>query len=203
MATAYHHGNLREAVLSRAVEVIEADGPEGFSLRSLAADLGVSHTAPRHHFGSREGVLTAVAAQGHRLLADRLIAVRESGAGFLEVGVAYVDFAITHPAHFRVMFSPTLLDESNPELGDARQTTFAELRTGVDQMAAPGPVEDAAAAVVAAWAIVHGIATLAISGNLDAADLRSLIGGGDILAITRRSAGLLYGSPSANRTTAI
>jgi AcrR family transcriptional regulator len=201
MADDYHHGSLRQAVLDRAVAVIAAEGPEGFSLRSLAADLGVSHTAPRHHFGSREGVLNAVAAQGFRLLAERLAEVRESGSGFLEAGVAYVDFALSHPAHFRVMFSPSLLDETNPELHDARQATFAELRSGVDQLSRAGQIEDAAAAVIAAWAIVHGIATLALTGNLDAAELRPLIADGDILAITRRSAGMLYGSPTAGGTT--
>ncbi len=194
MVDFYHHGNLRGAVLERAAEVIASQGPPGLSLRSLAADLGVSHTAPLHHFGSREGVLNALAAQGFRILAERLVAVRESGAGFLDVGVAYVEFALEHPAHFQVMFSPTLLDESDPELAAARAATFAELKAGVDHMSESGAVEDAAAAVVAGWGIVHGIATLALTGNLDAADLRPLIPAGDVVAITRRSAGMLFGS---------
>src|SRR5688500_15175281 len=90
VSSTYHHGDLRRAVLDRAVVVIAAEGPSHLSLRSLAADLGVSHTAPRHHFGSREGVLSAVAAEGFTLLAADLRAVREAGGGFADVGVGYV-----------------------------------------------------------------------------------------------------------------
>ncbi len=195
MGDGYHYGDLRTAVLRRAVEVIGSAGPEALSLRSLAADLGVSHTAPRHHFGDRAGVLTAVAAEGFRLLAERMATTRESGGGFLDVGVSYVEFALAHPAHFRVMFSPTLLDGTNPDLVAAKRAAFDELQGGVDAMAAQGRVEDAAAAVIAGWGIVHGIATLALTGNLDDAKLRSLVAGGDLTAITRRAAGMLYGSP--------
>ena len=187
--SSYHHGSLREAVLRRAAEVIAAEGPYLFSLRSLAADLGVSHTAPRHHFGSREGVLNALAAEGFRLLAERL---RAAGGDFLEAGVAYVSFAVDHPGHFQVMFAPTLLDENDPELAAARQGSFDQLRAGVDALAAQGRVEDAAAAVIAAWSIVHGLATLALTGNLDSSRIRSLVADGDLLTITRRSASLLF-----------
>lgn len=193
MNNSYHHGDLRRAVLDRVVAVIETEGPSHFSLRSLAADLGVSHTAPRHHFGSREGVLNAVAAEGFALLGAELRRVRESAGSFLDVGVAYVDFALSHPAHFEVMFSPKLLDVDDPELQAAREITYAELRGGVEQLAAIGQAYDAPAAVLAAWSIVHGIATLALTGNLDASELRSVVANGDLLEITRRSAGLLFG----------
>lgn len=181
-------------MLRRAVEVIETEGPGHFSLRSLAADLGVSHTAPRHHFGSREGVLNAVAAEGFTMLAASLRGVREGGGGFLDVGVAYVEFAVANPAHFEVMFSPKLLNLSDPTLQAARETTYAELRGGVEALAASGRVEDPPAAVLAAWSVVHGIATLALTGNLDASELRSVVADGDLSEITRRSAGLLFGA---------
>ncbi|GHC77575.1 TetR family transcriptional regulator [Nocardiopsis terrae] len=194
MADGYHHGNLRSAVLERVAEVIEREGPYAFSLRSLAADLGVSHTAPRYHFGSREGVLNALATEGFTELARRLRANREAGGGFLESGVEYVRFATDHPAHFQVMFAPTLLDEDDPELSAARAAAFGELRAGVESTASEGrPVDDAAAGVVAGWSIVHGIATLALTGNLDSSGVRSLLGDADLLTITRRSAGLLFG----------
>ena len=195
MTNSYHHGNLRDAVLERAAAVIADEGPYLFSLRSLAADLSVSHTAPRYHFGSREGVLNALAAQGFVWLAEQLQTIRESGGSFVDRGVGYVDFALQHPAHFQVMFAPTLLDETDPELAESRAATFSELRSGVEQMSGDGRVEDAAAAVIAGWSIVHGIATLALSGNLDSAEVRSLVAGGDLLEITRRAAGMLFGSP--------
>jgi len=194
MAHRYHHGNLRAAVLERAAEVIEQEGPYSFSLRSLAADLGVSHTAPRHHFGSREGVLNALAVDGFQELAARLKADREAGGGLLEAGIEYVRFATDRPAHFQVMFAPTLLSEDDEELQAAREAAFGELQGGVGSLADRGyPVEDGAAAVVAGWAIVHGIATLALTGNLDSSGIRRLFDDTDLLTITRRSAGLLFG----------
>lgn len=199
MAEPYHHGDLRVAVLNRAVEVIGAQGPENLSLRSLAADLGVSHTAPRHHFGDLGGVLTAVATQGFELLAERLVAARQAGESFLDAGVAYVEFAVAHPAHFRVMFAPSLLDGNDPDLTQAKRAAFAELTDGVETLAATARVEDAAAAVISGWAIVHGIAALALTGNLDEAELRPLVAEGDVIGITRRAAGMLYGSPGSGK----
>ncbi|WP_304451947.1 TetR/AcrR family transcriptional regulator [Nocardiopsis sp. YSL2] len=201
MADAYHHGNLRAAVLERAAEVIESEGPYSFSLRSLAADLGVSHTAPRHHFGSREGILNALAVEGFQGLAESLRAVRAEGGTLLDAGVAYVRFAADHPGKFQVMFAPRLLDDGDAELAAARSAAFAELTGGVDTLQDRGiAVEDSAAAVVAGWAIVHGIATLALSGNLDTSGIRALFADTDLLTITRRSAGLLFGVPSGEES---
>ena len=194
MSPTYHHGDLRRAVLDRAVDVISVEGPGLFSLRSLASDLGVSHAAPRHHFGSRQGVLTALAAEGFELLTGELRAAREAGGGFADVGVAYVGFAVGHPSHFDVMFAPKLQDQSDPALAAARELTFAELRGGVRALEIEGRVADPPDAVVAAWSIVHGIATLAVSGFLVASALRSHVAEGDLLEITRRSATLLFHS---------
>ena len=203
MADGYHHGNLRAAVLERAAQVITEKGPYGFSLRSLAGDLGVSHAAPRHHFGGRDGVLNALAVEGFTELAARLRASRESGGGFLESGVVYVGFATDFPAHFTVMFEPSLLDQDDAELGAARRLAFAELRSGVASLAEEGREVDEPAAMVAGWSIVHGIATLALTGNLDGAGVRDLFGDADLSTITRRSAGLLFapsaGAPPAGR----
>lgn len=190
----YHHGDLRSELLRRAVEVIDRDGPADLSLRSLARTAGVSHAAPRHHFGTRAGLLTALATEGFGLLARRL---REAGSGgvFLEVGVAYVQFATDFPAHFAVMFRPDLLDDGDADLVRAKGEAFGILRAGADSMAEQGAVGDAAAAVVAAWSLVHGLATLAATGNLESAHLRALLPEQDLPAITRRAAGMLYGSP--------
>ena len=199
MPQPYHHGHLREAVLERAAAVVAAEGPHRLSLRSLAGDLGVSHTAPRHHFGSRTGVLTALAAQGFDRLADRLRGSREAGGTFLDLGVAYVEFAAAHPAHFQVMFAPRLLDEDDPELAAARERALAELTGGADRLVDDGRAEDTASAVLAGWALVHGLATLAQSGNLARAGVRDLLPDDDLPALTRRAAGLLFGPPAAGR----
>jgi AcrR family transcriptional regulator len=156
----YHHGNLRDAILAASASAIARDGIGGLSLRAIATDLGVSHTAFRRHFGSREGLLNALAVQGNRWLGDEL---RAAGKGsFRDVGVAYVRFALTRPGHFTVMFRPDLLDNDDPELAAARADALAQLREGVRGLGTSDPT----AAQVAGWGMVHGIAMLALTGSL-------------------------------------
>lgn len=185
--------NLRARMLAAAADVVAVSGPGDVSVRALARAAGVSHAAHRHHFASRTGLLTALATQGHRRLAADLEAAM--AASFLDVGVAYVRFARSHPGHFTVMFTPGLLDERDPELAEARGRTFAVLQGGVDAMASQGRVEDARAAVVAAWSLVHGLATLAATGNLGGAGLLTEESEDALLDLTRRAASMLYGSP--------
>src|SRR5699024_2148309 len=120
MAHGYHHGNLRAAVLEGAARIIAEQGPQELSLRALAADLGVSHAAPRDHVGSREGVVRAGAAGGFAELGRRLRGNREPGKGFLEAGVEYVRVATECPAHVRVMFERDLTGPDAAELAAAR-----------------------------------------------------------------------------------
>jgi AcrR family transcriptional regulator len=156
----YHHGDLRQAVLTAAIAVLGESGPTQLSLRDLARRAGVSHAAPAHHFGDKAGLLTAVAAQGYQLLADTLTAARQRSADFLEVGVAYVRFAVDHRAHFEVMFRPDLYRPDDPEVATARQRAADALYGGVRSVAATGRGPDIPLAGVAAWSLVHGFATL-------------------------------------------
>jgi AcrR family transcriptional regulator len=156
----YHHGDLRQAVLTAALAVLGESGPAQLSLRDLARRAGVSHAAPAHHFGDKAGLLTAVAAQGYHLLADTLTAAQQSSADFLEVGVAYVRFAVDHRAHFEVMFRPDLYHPDDPEVAAARQRAADALYGGVRSVAATGRGPDIPLAGVAAWSLVHGFATL-------------------------------------------
>ena len=156
----YHHGDLRPALLRAAVETIGQAGPAAMSLREAARRAGVSHTAAAYHFGDKAGLLTAVAAQGYRMLTEELRSTRDAGRGFLEVGVAYVRFAVSHRAHFEVMYRPELYRRDDPEVREAR-TAAAVLLYGT---ATPDPGQLAAGA--AAWSLVHGLATLWLNGNL-------------------------------------
>ncbi|MGW7431955.1 TetR/AcrR family transcriptional regulator [Streptomyces sp. NPDC054861] len=165
----YHHGDLRQAVLTAALDVIAAEGPAALSLRDLARRAGVSHAAPAHHFKDRTGLLTAIAAEGHDLLADALAAA----PGLRERGVAYVRFAVDRPAHFQVMFQPALLRGDDPDLLAARRRSSAELRAGIDSLTpAATPTADARTAGIAAWSLAHGFATLLLTENLDARNAR-------------------------------
>ena len=188
--------NLRTTLLRSAADVVARSGVGEVSIRELARQAGVSHAAHRYHFASRTGLLTALAAEGHRLLAEAL--EQAAAESFLEVGVAYVRFAQDHPGHFTVMFTPDALDPADAELTAARSRTFAVLQGGVDTLAAKGELEDARAAVVAAWSLVHGFATLAATGNLTGAGLTGPATGDELLDLARRAAGMLYGSPGRN-----
>jgi AcrR family transcriptional regulator len=156
----YHHGDLRAALLRTAVEAIGQAGPAAMSLREVARRAGVSHAAAAYHFGDKAGLLTAIAAQGYRMLAEELQGARDAGRGFLEVGVAYVRFAVSHRAHFEVMYRPELYRPDDAEVRQARAVA-AMLLYGTDQ-----PDAGRLAAGAAAWSLVHGLATLWLNGNL-------------------------------------
>jgi AcrR family transcriptional regulator len=126
-ARPYHHGDLPRALLDAAIQAILEVGPAAVSLRDLARRTGVSHAAPTHHFGDKAGLLTAVAADGFGRLAATLRETYEATGSFLEVGVAYVGFAVTHRAHFEVMFRPELYRTDDPELVRARAAARALL----------------------------------------------------------------------------
>ncbi|MEV4655331.1 TetR/AcrR family transcriptional regulator [Micromonospora sp. NPDC049301] len=160
---AYHHGDLRRALLAAAVEAIEEVGPAALSLRDLARRAGVSHAAPAHHFGDKAGLLTALAAQGFDLLAQTL---NGAGGDLLAAGVAYVDFAVRHRAHFEVMFRPELYRADDAELVAARERSGAALRSGVGGLRSDDPGADPERDALAAWSIVHGFATLWLAGAL-------------------------------------
>ncbi|MEH1014088.1 TetR/AcrR family transcriptional regulator [Micromonospora sp. CPCC 206060] len=161
---AYHHGDLRRALLASAVDAIAESGPAALSLRDLARRAGVSHAAPAHHFGDKAGLLTALAAQGFDLLAEEL---RQSGTDLLEAGVGYVRFAVRHRAHFEVMFAPGLYRRDLPEVTAARDRATAALREAIARNP-DASASDPQATRLATWSIVHGFATLWLSGALPA-----------------------------------
>lgn len=187
MPTTYHHGDLRAQLLARAAELVARDGAEAFSLRAVAAELGVSHTAPRHHFGDRLGVFTALATEGYTLLGEALGAA--APLGFQEVGAAYVLFAVGHPGHFAVMHTPDLVHPDDPRLVAAASRTNRQLLDGV-AVFAPGSPEQVAVKAAAAWALVHGLATLALNGALVQDHLVGR-GPGDLRHLVLRATSLL------------
>jgi AcrR family transcriptional regulator len=156
----YHHGDLRRALVAAAVAAIEEAGAAGMSVRDVARRAGVTHAAATYHFGDKAGLLAAVAAEGYELLAEALRLAREEERGFLEMGVAYVRFAIAHPAYFEVMYHPALYDPDDPAVQAAKAKT-AELLYG----SRDATVEQTTLGV-AAWSIVHGFVSLWLNGNV-------------------------------------
>ena len=186
----YHHGNVRAEILAAAVDAIATSGVSGVSMRELARRVGVTHGAASHHFGDKTGLLTALAAEGYRLLADALRAAWEERHDFGDVGVAYVRFCTTNPSHFDVMFRADLHRSDDPELLEARMSA-GEILYGAAGDVADAAGGDAKRAGVAAWAYVHGIATLWRDGNLPA-DVAS-----DPVQLTREIGPFLFQSSSA------
>ena len=166
----YHHGNLREALLAAAVELIAEAGPAGFTLREAARRAGVSHNAPYRHFRDKDELVAAVAAQGFDELTQAMskaAAKRKTTLDRLESsGLAYVGYALDRPQHFTVMFDTALSDAA--ELARVSGARAFETLVGFivecqqDGKLPPGdPIELARVA----WSLVHGIAKLAVAGR--------------------------------------
>ncbi len=158
----YHHGDLRQAILAAAAAAVARDGVAALSLRSLAQQVGVSHTAPRHHFGDKRGVITALAAQGYDGLAAALAPAAAAGS-LLEAGLAYVGWVLDHPAHYQVMFRPDLVD--GDDAGHAAAID-ALRRALVASLPGDGGGGKIPVLGLAAWSIVHGFVTLSLAGSL-------------------------------------
>lgn len=162
----YHHGNLRADLLSAAADEITKNGTAGISLRGLARRAGVSHAAPAHHFSDKRGLFTALAAEGFHLLHQRTEAMLGRPDALLRTGQCYVAFALEHPAHFEVMFDASLLDPTDEDLIKERDMAFDVLYRALRTGTGVNDEEQLAAQAVAAWVLVHGIATLWLTGNL-------------------------------------
>jgi len=175
----YHHGNLRADVLAAAVAEIAELGPGGLSLRRVARRAGVSHAAPAHHFGDKAGVLTAVAADGYAQLAATTEEALTRHGRLVEVGLAYVRFALARPAHFAVMFRPDLYAADDPSVAAPRDAAREVLFRAVRRALPGAPDADVWGGVVAAWSFTHGLATLWQDANF-AAEL-----GDDVDAVMR------------------
>ena len=139
----YHHGQLREALIKAAVEIVEAEGVAGLTLRKAARRAGVSHAAPGHHFGDLRGLLAAVATEGLRTLHAALVGAYEAAPEHAHkerlqaTGLAYVAWAVQAPGCFRATFHPALADRSrDAELEEASQATFGVLVEAI--VACPG-----------------------------------------------------------------
>ncbi|MFI8252147.1 TetR/AcrR family transcriptional regulator [Streptomyces filamentosus] len=164
--TAYHHGDLRAALLSAAMEMLE--GGEPFSLRAVARRAGVSPTAPYRHFKDRDALESALAAEGFRDLLAGLGGGRGLPASLpdlAEFAVAYVAFALRRPALFRVMFGKPC-DGADDERVKAADALHELLADALDRVF---PDADAEALASAGWGLAHGLACLYLDGKLRAA----------------------------------
>ncbi|HAR31656.1 MAG TPA: TetR family transcriptional regulator [Gammaproteobacteria bacterium] len=165
---AYHHGDLRETLMEAALASIAAHGTEKLSLRALAREAGVSPTAPYRHFSSKESLLAAIAEAGYVRLFERFESVVAAAQGDLEsrllaIGMAYLEFALEHPARYELMFGSVLADFSGyASLQEAGQRCYRVLYQVLEDGLEHADGSDLTATRLGGvvWAAVHGVASL-------------------------------------------
>ncbi len=169
----YHHGDLHAALLAAAADILHERGLEGLSMRGVARRAGVSHAAPYHHFADLATLIATLVecsllALGERMRAAAASTRDDPTARVRALGAAYVRFAIEDPASFRLMFRPELRRAGGERLEAAGEASYMPLLEAIADGVARGSfvardVEDLG---LAAWAAVHGLATLLVDGPL-------------------------------------
>lgn len=172
----YHHGELRRALLDATLSIVASDGTTELSLRAVARRVGVSPQATYNHFRDRAALLCAAAEEGLKELARSLREARDGVHGpeerLLAIGIAYVTFASSHAAHFRLLSAPDLAAQlEDPGVSSAYQEAFGVVLSAVKDCQRAGVVRtgDAHVLALAAWSTVHGLAWLAVAGQLPVA----------------------------------
>jgi AcrR family transcriptional regulator len=174
----YHHGNLKEALVRAALDLIAEKGPAGFTFAEAARWAGVSPAAPYRHFRDRDELLADVARRGFELFERALDEAWSNGVpdpstAFERLGKAYLKFAHDEPAYYSAMFEAGVPLDTNPELREAGERAFNVLRGATETLVATMPPKTRPPVMMMAlhvWALSHGIASL--FGRGDAARRR-------------------------------
>jgi AcrR family transcriptional regulator len=163
----YHHGNLREALITAALDLISKKGPAGFTFADAARAAGVSPAAPYRHFRDRDALMADVARRGFDAFTEALTRAWDTGkptprSAFERVGRAYLEFAAKEPALFSAMFESGVPLGDYPEVREAGDRAFNVLRQACEALAATMPADKRPPLMMALhiWSLSHGIATL-------------------------------------------
>lgn len=169
----YHHGNLRETLIASALDILREGTLNDLSLRALARRAGVSQTAPYRHFEDKEALIAVLKAEGLLKLGAAMAKFMDTEKDPLvrlqKLGLTYIEFAQTHPAHFKVMFEYELSDyEKYCELHEVSNDSFCSLKdTLIECLALPNARKiDPMVALFSAWSMVHGIAVLFMNQSM-------------------------------------
>jgi AcrR family transcriptional regulator len=168
----YHHGDLKRALTSAALSLVAERGPKGFTLTEAARRAGVSAAAPYRHFTDKAHLLATVAEQGFLDLHAALTAGVDAASGpsdrLIGIGRAYVRWAVDHPDQYRVMFGADNDKAQHPSLAVAAGQAFGSLLDAIAVAQDAGLLrgQEPREAAGPLWSLVHGIASLAIEGEL-------------------------------------
>ena len=164
----YHHGDLRNAPVEAAIELIKEKGPTGFTLSEAAKQAGVTPAAVYRHFEGREDLIAEAARQGYEIFADLMEYAYDSGqpsdlASFEATGRAYLAFANKYPGHYVAMFESGISINRTPELAAVAQRAFAVLEKAADRLSEHIPPEMRPPPQMFSahiWAMSHGVVEL-------------------------------------------
>jgi AcrR family transcriptional regulator len=165
----YHHGNLKEALLQAALDLIAQKGAAGFTFADAARMAGVSPAAPYRHFRDRDELLSSIAQRGFEQFEAQLAQAWDDGrpdtiTAFERLGKAYLAFAREAPAYYSAMFESGIPVETTPALAAASERAFAVIRAAAERLAAlvPSNMPRPPAMMMALhiWSMSHGIASL-------------------------------------------
>ena len=160
----YHHGDLRTALLDAAEDALNSDPSQSPSIRSLAAKLGVSATAPHAHFKTKTDLLVALAERGFHKLRDATIVYgqrADSPDSLLEVlAEAYIEFSVANPGLYKVMFTTGVTLDDHPALFEASRSSYAVTQKAIHEVYPEISIEERDRSALGAWSIVHGLSAL-------------------------------------------
>lgn len=175
----YHHGNLREALITAGMRAVAEHGPAGFSLRDVAKRAGVTPPAVYRHFGDKDELLAAIAVECSERLAATVAESLASAEGnaltrFRYVGIAYVQFAVAHPEHFRAMTIPGVVQRLPEEQRQQMAVWHDQQRRDIDAAKARGEIANIPTndILIAANALVHGLAHAIVEGQFGRVDAK-------------------------------
>lgn len=165
----YHHGDLRNALVEAAVQILSEKGVSGLSLREVARRAGVSHAAPYHHFADKDALLSAICDRGYQLLQQEMQKGHELGGIAVDrlqnAGIAYAYFAVEHPALFRLMYTWERVGEPSEEWTKSTASMSEAMIQGISEATGCSP-EEALQIHLTLWAAMHGIVMLWLDGQL-------------------------------------
>jgi AcrR family transcriptional regulator len=169
---AYHHGDLRAALIQAGLRVLQKEGLGALSLRRVAREAEVSAMAPYRHFKDKQSLLAAISENGFVELFNKLEAAKSSHAGDMdEAGKAYLNFALKEPETYRLMFTQNVLceGEKNESLQEAATASYTSLVETIEIGIEMKKIEPTISLDLAftAWSLLHGIAMLVLDGILN------------------------------------